>query len=403
MGTVYGNRLRRNSGGLRKARNVRLIPSPHSILRAAENAADLLRGRTADVTPEPSEVIDEGPQCTVSRYATLGDAGPPILLVPPLAAPAFVFDMRRGGSFVEYLVGAGRAPYVVDYGAISFDERHLGLEHWVRSVLPRAIHAVSEDRGGEPVHLVGWCLGGTLSALAAADDRSLPIASITLVATPLDSTRVPLIAPLRPIVELTRGAIGTAAYRTLGTAPGPLVKRFYQAATFDKYITKPLAIIQNIDDREYLAQIEAVDRFMDGMIAYPGRVVGQLYHDLIRANTLADGTITLEDREIDLRALNDLPILSIAGEDDGIAPIKAVHHIKDFLPDAETATAPGGHLGVLTGRAAVESTWPMIDGFVRRSSRRAETPKAKAKAPAKARKRPAAKRQVKKSTKSAGA
>lgn len=369
MGTVYGNGIHRRAGSLFSELAVRLIPSPNSLLTAAENAADFLRGRLADVTPEASDVIDEGPQCTVLRYETIAGAAPPVLLVPPLAAPAFVFDMRRGGSFVEYLVGTGCAPYLVDYGAISFDERHLGLEHWVRTVLPRAIHAVSDDRRGEPVHIVGWCLGGTMAALAAADDRRLPVASITLIASPFDSTRVPLLAPLRPFFELTRGAIGTAAYRTLGTAPGPLVKRFYQVATFDKYLTKPLAIIQNLDDREYLAQIESVDRMMDGMIAYPGRVVGQLYHDVIRANALADGTLTLEDREIDLRALKGLPVLAIAGEDDGIAPVKAVHHIKDFLPGAKTETAPGGHLGVLTGRSACDSTWPMVDEFVRRGAR----------------------------------
>lgn len=371
---------------------MRLIPSPGQIVRATENVADrVLRGRLADVTPQPFDVIDEGPQCTVLRYETIatvdGGAEAPVLLVPPLAAPAFVFDMRRGGSFVEYLVGAGRAPYLVDYGPISFDERHLGLEHWVRTVLPRAINAVSNDRDGAPVHLVGWCLGGTLSALAAADDAGLPIASITLIASPFDSTRVPLLAPLRPFFELTRGAIGTAAYRALGTAPGPLVKRFYQVATFDKYLTKPLAILQNLDDRDYLEQIESVDRMMDGMIAYPGRVVGQLYHDVIRANTLADGCLTLENREIDLRALSGMPLLAIAGEDDGIAPIKAVHHIKDFLPQTELETAPGGHLGVLTGRNAIHSTWPAVDGFIRAHSPRSRPNAAPAKRqPSKARK-----------------
>ena len=386
---------------------MRLIPSPGQFVRATENVAErVLRGRLADVTAQPHDVIDEGPQCTVLRYDTIaGDVETdeaPVLLVPPLAAPAFVFDMRRGGSFAEYLVGAGRAPYLVDYGPISFDERHLGLEHWVRTVLPRAIHAVSADRGGSPVHLVGWCLGGTLSALAAADDAELPVASITLIASPFDSTRVPLLAPLRPFFELTRGAIGTAAYRALGTAPGPLVKRFYQVATFDKYVTKPLAILQNLDDRDYLEQIESVDRMMDGMIAYPGRVVGQLYHDVIRANTLADGVIELEGREIDLRALKNMPLLAIAGEDDGIAPIKAVHHIKEFLPHAELETAPGGHLGVLTGRSAIDATWPMVDGFLREQSHRARKP-AKPKPKSKPKPKPRSKPQSSRARKSDGA
>ena len=27
-------------------------------------------------------------------------------------------------------------------------------------------------------------------------------------------------------------------------------------------------------------------------------------------------------------------------------------------------TAPGGHLGVLTGRVARQETWPLLDGFL---------------------------------------
>jgi polyhydroxyalkanoate synthase len=52
---------------------------------------------------------------------------------------------------------------------------------------------------------------------------------------------------------------------------------------------------------------------------------------------------------------------------DGIAPLKAVHHVGDLLPGAPSVqleSAPGGHLGVLTGRAAVRTTWPMLDAFL---------------------------------------
>jgi polyhydroxyalkanoate synthase len=286
-----------------------------------------------------------------------------VLLVPPLAAPAFVFDMRRGCSFVEYLLEQGRAPYLVDYGQIKFGERKLGLEHWVRDVLPHAIGAVSADAKGRPVHLVGWCLGGTLSALTAADDPSLPVASVTMVGSPVDATRVPLVTPMRALYDVTGGVVVTTAYRSLGIAPGPLVKRFFQLATFDRYLTRPLRILQNLDDREYLEQVESINRMMDNMIAYPGRTLGQLYHDVFRANKLASGRIELGDREIDLRALQ-VPLLSIAGEDDQIAPIASVHHVGRIVSQARLELAPGGHVGVIAGTTARDTTWRMIDEFV---------------------------------------
>ena len=69
----------------------------------------------------------------------------PVLLVPPLAAPASCFDLRKGCSIVEHLLARGYPTYLVDYGPISFNDRDLGLEHWVDDVIPKAVKAVSED------------------------------------------------------------------------------------------------------------------------------------------------------------------------------------------------------------------------------------------------------------------
>ena len=63
---------------------------------------------------------------------------------------------------------------------------------------------------------------------------------------------------------------------------------------------KPWTVLSNLHDRELLAQIEAVDAFMDRMHAYPGRTFGQLYHRFFRTNDLADGKLALEDGTIDL-------------------------------------------------------------------------------------------------------
>ncbi|HZV75181.1 MAG TPA: alpha/beta fold hydrolase [Conexibacter sp.] len=374
-----------------------LIPTPEQLGAAAANVFDrVMRGGLADLRPLPTAIVDEGPQRTVRRYLRrAGDASgvsrsgdrdrspdrvsrsgdrdrspardvrPPVLLVPPLAAPASCFDLRRGCSLAEHLLAAGRQPYVVDYGSIAFSDRNLGIEHWVDEVIPRAIAAVSADAGGVHVQLVGWCLGGIMSLLVAAGS-DLPIRSVAVVASPFDVTQVPLVAPLRPLANLAGGSVGTLAYRALGGAPAPLVKRMYKLAGFDKYVMRPLTLATNLDDREFLAQVEAVDAFMGGMLAYPGRTFGQIYHRFLRRNDLADGRIALGGRTIDLADVR-VPVLSIAGEGDGIAPVKAVHHVAELLPNApevRIATAPGGHLGVLTGRAARRTTWRMLDEYL---------------------------------------
>ncbi|MDW5597543.1 alpha/beta fold hydrolase [Conexibacter stalactiti] len=351
------------------------IPTPEQVSAAAANVFDrVMRGGLADLRPLPSAIIDEGPQRTVRRYLHPGEprgaapaAGPrpPVLLVPPLAAPATCFDLRRGCSVAEHLLAAGHAPYLLDYGSIAFGDRNLGIEHWIDEVIPRAIDAVRRDADADQVQLVGWCLGGIMALLVAAETPA-HVRSVAMVASPFDTSAVPLVAPLRPLVNLAGGSVGTAAYKLLGGAPAPLVKRVYQLAGFDKYVLKPFTLATNLDDRDFLAQVEAVDRFMSGMLAYPGRTFGQIYHRMLRRNDLAEGRIVLGDRTIELAGVT-APVLSIAGEGDGIAPRKAVHRVAELLPNAaavKIATAPGGHLGVLTGRAARRTTWPLVDDFL---------------------------------------
>ena len=379
-----------------------LIPKPDQVVAAAGNVAHkVLYGGLADLRPMPRTLIDEGELREVYHYrpvAGVRDHGDPVLMVTPLAAPALCYDLRRGCSLAEHFVTAGRPTYLVEYGEVSFRNRGLGMEHWVDEVLPEAVAAVSAHAGGRPVHVVGWSLGGIFSMLTAADRPDLPIASLTVVGSPLDVSLVPLVAPLRPLLNLTegRGAI-TRAYRLMGGAPKPLVRWAFQLSSFQKLVTKPVALATHLDDADFLAQVEAVDRFTDNMIAYPGRTFGQLYHRFVKGNVLRTGEIELGDRSIRVADIT-VPVLVFAGATDGIAPVAAVKAVVPLLTgsrDVRFEIVPGGHLGMLTGRAARGTTWRVMDEWISQWSTAEQAParkKAKKAAATKAPTRTAAKK-----------
>src|SRR5919112_289136 len=130
-----------------------LIPKPDQVVSAASNVAHkVLYGGVADLRPMPRTLIDEGTLREVYHYR-----------------PA-----------------AGRPTYLVEYGEVSFRNRALGMEHWVDEVVPTAIREVSAHAGGRPVHVIGWSLGGIFSLLTAADQPELPIASLTILGSPVD-------------------------------------------------------------------------------------------------------------------------------------------------------------------------------------------------------------------------
>jgi polyhydroxyalkanoate synthase len=348
-----------------------LVPRADQVVTAASNVAHkMLYGGLADLRPMPRTLIDDGTLREVYHYRPAGhvkETGDPVLLVTPLAAPAICYDLRRGCSLVEHFVTGGRPTYLVEYGEVSFRNRNLGMEHWIDEVVPTAIREVSAHAGGRPVHVIGWSLGGIFSLLTAADQPDLPIASLTAVGSPIDVSLVPLVAPLRPLLNWFngRGPL-TKGYQLLGGAPKPVVRWAFQLSSFQKLVTKPLALATHIDDTEFLAQIEAVDRFTDNMIAYPGRTFGQLYHRFAKGNQLAAGDFELDDRVIRLSEIK-VPVLVFGGSTDGIAPVPAVKAVVPLLtgsPEVRFEIVPGGHLGMLTGRAARGSTWVVMDEWI---------------------------------------
>lgn len=322
----------------------------------------------------PSTIISDGPHRTLRKFHRPDASAPanseiahrPVLLVPPLAAPATCFDLRPGQSLAAFLLENGRVPYLIDYGTIDFSDRHLGFEEWIDHIIPTAIRRVSEEHGGAPVDLVCWCLGGTMSLLAASAHPDLPIRSITAVATPIDYSKLPTLYLLRGLARFTGGRFITMGTKLLGGVPAPLVRLTFRATAFERELKKPVFIAKNLANTDALVRMEAIERFMGEMPAYPGKLYVQLWKRIMVGNDLAHGGLTLGSRRIAFKNLR-VPVLAIAGTSDAITSVPAARALQDVLtsaPSVQFETAAGSHLGVLAGPTAKDSTWSHIDTFL---------------------------------------
>ena len=313
-----------------------LPPKPDQLVAAAGNVAHkLLYGGLADLRPMPRTLIDDGELREVYHYrpaATVHESGDPVLLVTPLAAPAICYDLRRGCSLVEHFVSLGPAdlPRGVRPGVLPQPQPRDGA-------LGRRGPPPRPSGRCRPTRAAARCTSsaGASAASSPCSPRptspSCPIASLTVVGSPVDVKKVPLVAPVRPLLNLTAGrGLLTRSYRALGGVPQPLVNWVFTAASAQKVVTKPMAVLTHLDDADYLAQLEAVDRFMANMIAYPGRTFGQLYHRFVKGNSLAAGAMEIGDRTIELSAIT-APVLVFAGATDGIAPVAAVRPVLPLL------------------------------------------------------------------------
>ncbi|MFC4375226.1 alpha/beta fold hydrolase [Nocardia halotolerans] len=341
-----------------------------TVTTAARNAWALSFGAGIEpVDPTPSTVLWDEPHRLLRRYDTeyrSAASDSAVLLVPPLAAPATCFDLRRDQSLARYLVETGRAPYLIDYGEIGFADRRMGFEDWVTDILPEAIRRTSADRGGAPVDLIGWSIGGMFSLLTAAANAELPIRSITAVGAPLDYDKMLGVPQLRAVAKLTGGRATTAVVRAAGGIPAPLTRLGYRLAAYDRELARPMFIASNIARTDTLAKMESIDRFQAAMPGYPGRFYGQLWGRMMLANDIGNGKLELRERTIRLADVR-VPVLLIGGTVDVITPKAAVEAGLRTLSGAPSVTyevVPGSHLGILTGPEARETTWAHLDKFL---------------------------------------
>ncbi|MCP2274762.1 polyhydroxyalkanoate synthase [Nocardia amikacinitolerans] len=345
-----------------------MVSIAETVTTAARNAWALTFGSGVEAPdPAPSTVLCDEPHRQLRRYeGGASDGASAVLLVPPLAAPASCFDLRPGQSVARFLRDSGRATYVVDYGDITFADRKMGFEDWLDDILPEAIMRTSADVGGKPVDLVGWSIGGTLALLTAAAHAQLPIRSITAVGSPLDYDKMTGIPQLRAVAKLTGGIATSTAVRAAGGIPAGLTRAAYRVTAWDRELTRPWFVASNIARTETLAKMESIDRFMAAMPGYPGRFYGQLWGRLILNNDIGRGVVRLGERRI---ALADVtaPVLLVGGPSDVITPAAAVEAGTRTLTGAAEVryeTAPGSHLGILTGETARDTTWAYLDKFL---------------------------------------
>lgn len=331
-------------------------------LRAGANVGErVFRGRLADTRLSPHTVVLDEPHCQVRRHDPADRRHAlPIVFVPPLGGTARVYDVRRGASMAHRLTEQGFRVYVLDYGSIGFADRDLSLARFVDGYVARAVEVAHEDSGA-PVILAGWCAGGIFAALYATSRHARQrLAALALLASPLDLRRG---HPMYPIARfpLTEPALRIARRTGL---PAPVVSLVFRMTSPVKQLARPLTVLRNLDDREFLAHFESLDEYVGAFAAYPGRAGYELVHGLIDA-TILDGTMRVGCRAADVRRIA-VPVFVLAGSTDVLAPAGVVAAWCDVLPQSEYHVVPGGHLGLIAGRRAPDSTWRLLRDFAAR-------------------------------------
>jgi polyhydroxyalkanoate synthase len=301
----------------------------------------------------------------------------PLLLVYALINRPYILDLRPGQSLIAYLVDQGFDVFLLDWGDPQDEDASLTLDDLVADYLPLAVQQVLRATGASEISMLGYCMGGTLAALYAATHPNVPagpLRNLICLASPIDfaAGNTPLSLWLRPEYCNVQALV-----ETLGNVPPAFID-------LGMRLLRPIAntiggyqhLWEHLDDPEFVCRWQAMHRWLNDGVAFPGAAFCQWITAFYQENRLIRDALMLRHRRVRLARIT-ASLLVIAAQNDYIVPAAQVAPLFDHVgsADRELLVLPGGHVSLITGRAAAHILWePLVRWLVPRSQQRERYP-----------------------------